>query len=54
MIRFFEFHIAHEILLTACGDQLLYNLSLIKWCLACVKQSTAVDDCDHQSMLVHC
>ena len=29
-------------MLTACADQLLYNLSLIKSCLACVKQNTAV------------
>ena len=43
MIGFFEFHIGHsDILLTACADQLLYNLSLIKSCLACVKQNTAV------------
>ena len=36
-------HAAHsKILLTACDDQLLYNLSLIKLCLACVKQNTAV------------
>ena len=43
MIDFFEFHIAHsEMLLTACSDQLLYNLSLIKLCSACVKQNTAV------------
>ena len=43
MIGFFEFHIAHsEILSTACSDQLLYNLSLIKLCSACVKQNTAV------------
>ena len=43
MIDFFEFHISHsEKLLTACSDQLLYNLSLIKLCSACVKQNTAV------------
>ena len=43
LIGFFEFHIAHsEILLTACLDQLLYNLSLIKLCLACVKQNAVV------------
>ena len=29
-------------LLTARSDQLLYNLSLIKLCSACVKQNTAV------------
>ena len=43
MIGFFEFHTAHsEVLLTACADQLLYNLSLIKSCSACVKQNTTV------------
>ena len=35
--------IAHsKILLTACTDWLLYNLSLIKFCSACAKQNTAV------------
>ena len=29
-------------MLTASADQLLYNLSLIKLCSACVKQNTAV------------
>ena len=53
MIGFFEFHIAHsEILLTACGDQLLYNLSLIKWCLACVKQNTTVKTAIHACSLL--
>ena len=43
LIGFFELHIAHsEILLTACADQLLYNLSLIKLYSACLKQNTAV------------
>ena len=43
MIGFFEFHKAHsKILLAAWADQLLYSLSLIKLCLACVKQNTAV------------
>ena len=43
LIGFFEFHIAHsEVLLTACADQLLYNLSLIKLYSACVEQNTAV------------
>ena len=28
---------------TACADQLLYSLSLIKRCSACVKQNTAVN-----------
>ena len=50
MIGFFAFHIAQlEILLTACADQWLYNLSLIKLCLVCVKQNTtgktAIDAC---------
>ena len=34
--------ISHSTLFTACADQLLYSLSLIKCCLACAKQSTAV------------
>ena len=34
--------ISHSTLFTACADQLLYSLSLIKWCSACVKQNTAV------------
>ena len=34
--------ISHSTLFTACTDQLLYSLSLIKWCSACVKQNTAV------------
>ena len=29
-------------MLTACADQLLCNLSLIKLCSTCVKQNTAV------------
>ena len=29
-------------MLKACANQLLYNLGLIKLCLACVKQNTAV------------
>ena len=41
-IGFFEFYLAHsEMLLTAWADQLLYNLSLIKLCLTCVKPNTA-------------
>ena len=37
-----EFHKAHfKILVTACPDQLTYNLSLIKLCLACAKQNAA-------------
>ena len=43
LIGLLEFHIAHsEILLTACADQLLYNLSLIKLCSANAKQNAAV------------
>ena len=38
MIGLFEFHI----LLTACADQLWYNLSLTKLCSACAKQNAAV------------
>ena len=34
--------ISHSTLFTACADQLLYSLSLIKWCSACAKQNTAV------------
>ena len=34
--------ISHSTLFTACANQLLYSLSLIKWCLACVKQNTVV------------
>ena len=38
-----EFHIAHsKILLAACADQLLYNLSLIKLCSTCAKQNASV------------
>ena len=41
---FLWIHVAHsENLLTACANQLIYNLSLIKLCSACVKQSTAVN-----------
>ena len=50
MIGLLEFQIAHsEILLTACADQLLYNLSLIKLCSTCAKQiasaKTSSDAC---------
>ena len=50
MTVFFEFHIAHsEVLLITFADQFLYNLSLIKVFLACVKQNpavkTAIDAC---------
>ena len=30
-------------LLTACTDQLLYNLSLIRLCSACLKQNITVN-----------
>ena len=41
LIGLLEFHIAHsEILLTACADQLLYNLSLIKLCSVCAIKTT--------------
>ena len=53
LIGFFEFKKAHtEILLTACADQLLNKLSLIKLCLACVNQNTVKERL--QEMLVHC
>ena len=42
LIGLSEFNITHsEILLTACADQLLYNLSLIKLCLACAIKDTS-------------
>ena len=37
-----NFTVHAEILLRACADQLLYNLSLIRLCSACVKQNKAV------------
>ena len=41
MIVLVEFHIELcEILLTACTDQSLYNLSIIKVCSACAKKAT--------------
>ena len=41
MVGLLEFHIAHsEILLTACADQLLYSLSLIKLCSASAIKNT--------------
>ena len=43
LIDYFELHIEDSgIQLTVWADQLLYNLSLIKLCLACVKQNAAV------------
>ena len=42
LIGLLEFQIAiSEILLTACADQLLYNLDLIKLCSAFAKQNAA-------------
>ena len=52
LIGLVEFHLAlSEILLTAGAHQLLYNLSLIKLCLACAKQNTAVNARDACSLL---
>ena len=52
LIGLVEFHLAlSEILLTAGADQLLYNLSLIKLCLACAKQNAAVNARDACSLL---
>ena len=43
-----DFYITHaEILLTACANQLLYNLSLIKLFLVCAKQNGAVKTASH-------
>ena len=43
MIGLLEFGTAlSEVFLTACTDQLLYNLNLIKLCLAYTKQKAAV------------
>ena len=40
MIGLLEFYIAlFKIVLTACADQLIYNLSLIKLCSTCAKQN---------------
>ena len=53
MIAFFEFHIAHsKILLTACADQLLHNLSLVRLCSTCVKQNAAVKTAIHAYLLL--
>ena len=50
MIGLFEFQITiFEILLT---DQLLYNLSLIKLCLACAKQNAAVNTASDACLLL--
>ena len=45
-----EFHITHNSS-TACADQLLYNLSLIKR-LACAKQNATVKTTSHASSLL--
>ena len=43
MVDYFELHTEDSgIQLTVWADQLLYSLSLIKLCLACVKQNAAV------------
>ena len=43
LIGLLECHIKlSEILLTACADELLYNLSLIKLYSACAKQNAGV------------
>ena len=52
LIGLLEFHIAlSEILLTACSNQLIYNLNLIKLCSACAKQIAAVNASDACSLL---
>ena len=38
--------------LTACADQLLFNLSLIKLYTACAKQNTAVKTASDACLLV--
>ena len=44
LIGLVEFHIAlYKLLLTACVDQLLYNLNLIKLYSACTKQKATVE-----------
>ena len=54
MIGFLEFHITlSEILLTACADQLLYNLSLIKLRSTCEKQNAAVNASDVCALLAN-
>ena len=43
LIGLVEFHIAlYKLSLTACVDQLLYNLSLIKLYSACTKEKATV------------
>ena len=53
MVGLLEFDIAlSEILLAACGDQLLYDLNLIKSCSAYSEQKVAVKTAsDGYSML---
>ena len=50
MIGLLEFHLTlSEILLTACADQLIYNL--IKLYSTCGKQNAAVNESDSCSLL---
>ena len=43
LIGLLEFNITpSEMLLTACADQILYNLNLTKLCSVCAKQNVAV------------
>ena len=52
LIGLLEFHIAlSKILSTACADQLLYNLYLIKLCSTCAKQNAGVNTSDACSLL---
>ena len=52
LIGFFKFHTAlSKILLTACSDQLIYNLSLIKSCSTCAKQNAAENASDACSLI---
>ena len=51
MIDFLKFYIAHsEILLTACADQLLYNLNLIIFGMCKTKHSNK--DCSQGLFIV--
>ena len=51
LIGLLEFQIALSEILTACSDQLSYNLSLIKLCSTCAKQNAAVNASDACSLL---
>ena len=53
LIGFFEFNIAlSKIMLTACDDQLLYKLSLIKLCSACAKQNAVVKKANNVCLML--